>query len=804
MSYVRGMAFAAAVLCGAAARGQPAGREPHVGYLYPAGARQGSTVEILAGGQQLAGPVDVHVSGQGVRAKVIRHVRPIINLRREQRLVLRTRMADATAARLEEAGVEPRILARIRARGSAARARMKKENVKVKDVKLPDHPLLSGLEGKSLKELMHVRHFLMFPRNKRQINRQIAESVLIEVTVDADARPGHRELRIRTRGGLTNPVVFQVGQFPEVREVEPNGRKGSTDPAMMPISRMPRVRRLLETEPLDLPVLLNGQIMPGDVDRFAFRAKQGQRLVIEVSARRLIPYLADAVPGWFQATVALYDALGREVAFADDYRFSPDPVLFYKVPKDGQYELEIRDAIYRGREDFVYRIALGEQPFVTRAFPLGGRAGAEAVASIGGWNLTGKRLALDTAPGGPWIRWASCRSGQLVSNAVPYAVDTLPECAERESNNTRKDAQPIDMPRIVNGRIAEPGDVDVFRIEGDAGDRIVAEVLARRLNSPLDSLLRLVDASGKVIQWNDDHVLTDKHLYVDRLGLITHHADSYLTAELPAKGTYYVRLSDAQHHGSDAHAYRLRISAPRPDFALRVTPASLYTRPGGTVPICVHAIRTDGFDGEIELKVKRPVGFTLTGGRIPAGRNHMRMTLTAARRSPGQPVVLEMEGVARIGGATVRRPARPADNVMQAFLYRHLVPAREMLVAVRTQRWPAPAMTVAGGRTVRIPVGGSTRVRVNTPNRKAMEGMLLQLDDPPAGLGLHDVSVVAGGLEFRLAADKDTAKSGLADNLIVEAFRELVPKAKKGAAPAKKRRWSIGFLPAIPVEIVRK
>ncbi|HET6428665.1 MAG TPA: hypothetical protein VFJ30_09670, partial [Phycisphaerae bacterium] len=59
-------------------------------------------------------------------------------------------------------------------------------------------------------------------------------------------------------------------------------------------------------------------------------------------------------------------------------------------------------------------------------------------------------------------------------------------------------------------------------------------------------------------------------------------------------------------------------------------------------------------------------------------------------------------------------------------------------------------------------------------------------------------------LEFRLAADKDTAKSGLADNLIVEAFRELVPKAKKGAAPAKKRRWSIGFLPAIPVEIVRK
>ena len=34
----------------------------------------------------------------------------------------------------------------------------------------------------------------------------------------------------------------------------------------------------------------------------------------------------------------------------------------------------------------------------------------------------------------------------------------------------------------------KPGDVDVFRIEGKAGDEIVVEVLARQLGSPLDSL----------------------------------------------------------------------------------------------------------------------------------------------------------------------------------------------------------------------------------------------------------------------------------------------------------------------------
>ena len=96
--------------------------------------------------------------------------------------------------------------------------------------------------------------------------------------------------------------------------------------------------------------------MPGDVDRYRFTAAQGQQLVAVVCARELMPYLADAVPGWFQAALTLYDAQGHEVAYGDDYRFHPDPVIHFKIPADGEYVIEIRDAIYRGREDFVYRV----------------------------------------------------------------------------------------------------------------------------------------------------------------------------------------------------------------------------------------------------------------------------------------------------------------------------------------------------------------------------------------------------------------------------------------------------------------
>ena len=101
----------------------------------------------------------------------------------------------------------------------------------------------------------------------------------------------------------------------------------------------------------------------------------------------MIPYLADAVPGWFQAALSLYDAQGHELAYADHYRFHPDPVLFYEVPADGEYVLQIRDSIYRGREDFVYRITVGELPFVTGIFPLGGPAGAQTTVELTGWNL---------------------------------------------------------------------------------------------------------------------------------------------------------------------------------------------------------------------------------------------------------------------------------------------------------------------------------------------------------------------------------------------------------------------------------
>jgi hypothetical protein len=410
MSNIRNLIFGIVAVCVTVAHAQTKSNEPHIGYLYPGGGQQGKVVTITVGGQLLRGVTNVYISGKGVHGSVIKYIRPTRNIQREQRELLQERMKEVRDQRLSEMSGRSSnsyTLARRsfdkKAKEKAEAAKKnneeKKKDEEKKEIKLPNHPLLYKLEDKSIRELAHINNVLFFPRSKLQMNRQLAEMVLIEVVIDPDAEPGNRELRLGTKTALTNPVVFQIGTLPEVLELEPNNKK-----AYQELPNLLRVSNLPGEKAHELPVLFNGQVMPGDVDRFRFRARKGQKLVIEAHARSLIPYLADAVPGWFQATLAIYDAVGRELAFADDYRFNPDPVLFYEVPRDAEYELEIRDSIYRGREDFIYRISISERPFITKTFPLGAKEGVKTVATVSGWNLPETQLPLDTRPGGDCIR----------------------------------------------------------------------------------------------------------------------------------------------------------------------------------------------------------------------------------------------------------------------------------------------------------------------------------------------------------------------------------------------------------------
>ena len=758
---MRGMLLLLAIALSAA--GAWAQQKCDVGYLYPAGGQQGTTVRVRAGGQGLRGAVAVHVSGGGIQARIVDFCPPIPQ----------NKLGD----------VSKHIRAHIR-------QRMEGGNVRAEELpELPDHPLLRDLDRLSLAELLDLSARVFDPR--RQRNTQLAETLLIDVTIARGASPSDRELRVQTRSGMTSPMIFQVGVLPESCESEPN------DPSAVE----PRLASYItEQPPLDTPVVLNGQIMPGDVDHFRFRATAGQGLVMAVAARHLVPYLADAVPGWFQAVVEVRDEQGRTVAFADDFRFDPDPVLYCEIPADGVYELELRDSIYRGREDFVYRVSICEMPFITWIFPLGAAIDGSAVVDIGGWNLPFDQVRLDTEGDLPLIRRSTWRTGDIPTNEVPYGIDTIPDCMEVEPNDLRADAQRVVLPQIVNGRILQPGDEDHFVFEGRAGQEIVAEIRARVLNSPLDSLLRLIDASGGVVAWNDDHMQRDATLHPDP-GLLTHHADSYLRAKLPADGTYCVQVSDAQQAGGEAWGYRLHLRPPQPDFDLRVTPPSLVVAAGRSVPIRVYALRRDGFDGEVRVALGGRIGgFSLQGGVIPAGATSARMTITAPLRPMPDPVALHLEGQAVIAGNAVVRSAVPAEDMMQAFLWRHLVPAEEMLAVVSPALRSAPLLMVADQPPVRIPSGGTAVVTIRGAGQAVPENLEVVLNEPPPGLTIREAQVSEAGLSVVLAADDTALKVGHSENLIFDAVLNVETRLQDGRT--RKTRPPIGCLPAIPFEVV--
>jgi hypothetical protein len=717
---------------------------PRIGFVYPAGGRQGSTVQLVLGGQFLDGVTNVIFSGSGVHGKVVEHIKP---LTQKQLTLFRDQLKE-----LEQ----------------------KKKTASPGTWTTTDQKQVDELKKK-----------LANPPNRA--NPAISETVKVTVQIDANAELGERDIRLETVLGLTNPRVFCVGQLPEfsrepaesIRERDPNKRVANRDR-----------KNPFETR-VQLPTVVNGQILPGTEDAYRFFMHKGAHLVIAVNARELIPYLPDAVPGWFQASITLTDSSGRELTYADHYTYHPDPLLHYVIPADGDYCLSIRDSIYRGREDFVYRISIGELPYIANLFPRGGPVGTNLSIQLSGWNLPETNVIVNTREMGTGIHNYSVSSNGLISNMAPLAVDDLPEVVQTTTNNAANIIQEVGLPVIVNGFITHAGSWNGYRFKGKAGQSVIAEVVARRVDSPMDSVLRLVDSQGKQLAFNDD--CEDK-----ASGLDTHHADSRVALTLPTDGTYTALVGDAQQHFGRDFSYRLRLSEPRPDFELRMVPSSINLRPGAIIPVTIYALRKDGFNEDIELVLKEaPAGFELHGAWVPAGTDKIQATLTASAEELTTPAKITIEGRSRIQGKTVIHPAIPAEDMMQAFIYRHLVPSREMAVAsINRSNGRNRPLGLIKDEVIKLSPGQESVVHFKTPGKLAERGGI-DLKEAPEGVTVSKIESEPGGTKVILACNAKL-KSGIKGNLIFNYFPDKATAGRSGQRP------NGACLPAIRFETTSK
>lgn len=203
--------------------------------------------------------------------------------------------------------------------------------------------------------LSYITHLLYNRPNPLQSTPSLSQKIIVDLTVSADTPVGTYDLRYVSHA-ISNPRPLIITDCPEVREplyIHPD--MGESEP-----------RPHLST----FPCGVNGVIMPKEVDAFEMDLEGGQTYTFTLLGRALLPFIGDGVPGHFQPQIAILNDAGKEVAFADDCGRNPDPTLTFTPKTTDTYTLKVQDALFRGRSDFVYHVAITlggatRQPYLT-------------------------------------------------------------------------------------------------------------------------------------------------------------------------------------------------------------------------------------------------------------------------------------------------------------------------------------------------------------------------------------------------------------------------------------------------------
>ena len=227
--------------------------------------------------------------------------------------------------------------------------------------------------------------------------------------------------------------------------------------------------------------MLNGRADGDSIDYFFFKAKQGQRLLIQCWAER--------IDSKMDATLAIDNSEGRELV-SDRDTLGRDPVLSFTAPNDGDYFLRVYDFTFGGGDEHYYRLQVSGAPHIDFIVPPAGKPGTKGRYKLYGRNLPGgsigEGLRLGThelesleveiqLPSESQVAASSTPIRQALlpgfdyrltangtsSNPIRIGFSTEPIVKEIESTTD----QAITLPAEVHGTFAGPGDSDRLLFE---------------------------------------------------------------------------------------------------------------------------------------------------------------------------------------------------------------------------------------------------------------------------------------------------------------------------------------------------
>jgi len=561
----------------------------------------------------------------------------------------------------------------------------------------------------------------------REIHGKVLEGsytrMRLELTAAPEARLGPHYFRIVSPRGASNLLLFRIGDQPHVEEREPNST-------------------FEQAQAVALPATIDGRLnVDGDFDFFRFHAEQGQSWIFDLRAARN----GDGL----DAALILLDADQKELAHSEDV-FIWDPFFQYTFGKSGDYVAAVQPTHASNDPTFAYQLDIRQSPHLETISPIALRPGATTEATLWGAGLRGEgaRLWFDApdfsgevlelagasarvkircpkgASEGP--HQLAIRTGQGQSNYATFLVDATPAYA-----GSGPVTPPVSI--ISTARYRQP---ERFWFEAREKQTLVFEVRAHRYGSPVDSILRIVDADGKEIAVNDDANFPG----------VEFNKDSYLMHTFAKAGRYQVEMRNLWKTTGEDFPYELVVRPPKPDFELMLG----ADNPHGKLK--VTAERKEGCEGPIAFEV-RGLEAPLRG-EIPAGKNDAEVSLPAGARGEievvaGRKVAWRRVRIASGGGegatfATVREATA--------------APAEQPMFALEAQ---ATTVNVVRGGAAEFGVTVRRAAGFDEPIRFAFENL-------PAGVTAAEAVALPGSesVKIRLQAAKD-ARPGRYSRLAV-------------------------------------
>ncbi len=411
--------------------------------------------------------------------------------------------------------------------------------------------------------------------------------------VEKDAVPGVYPLRVETSEGLSNALLFTVGQFPQVMELEAYPDSESEDST----NDFPETAQAIE-----VPVTVEGRLQGAERDLFRIRARKGQQLVAEVVARRA----GSAI----DPSLELLDSGGRVLARNGDSRgMGLDARLTFTAEEDGEYLLVVRDERFSVQDQDFYRLTVGEYKFANGVFPLGWTRGSEVQAEFFGGNLSEPLRANIDVRNAPryaseaWVRVPGTPS------SVPFLLSDGREMLESENPGVLENGV------VMNGRIAKAGEIDRYRLAVAGGDQWAFELRSGEL--PGSSLYGVMTIEGG----NETLAVAGKHAgdpnpyIITTTGVTATYPFVNLTVP-PDVSEITVSVEDLLNRGGIEFAYRLVARKQGPDFLLTINEPYINIPREGSAIVSVTAERR-GYYGPIQLYLANaPDDIEVSGGQI--------------------------------------------------------------------------------------------------------------------------------------------------------------------------------------------